>query len=561
MATLRLIVCVAILGLAVDRARAQVGSDALKKELDAIRANQNVLNEVIATKEFQEEMPFSKFLDAWQKLVATTQKSAIRIDGKAFGDKRPELLKAPVRLPAVPSKMTLGTALRLVLTQVGDGDYAYRVDAVGIVIVSTSAPNTPTGAVHAATYDIGDLVEHSARRKAIQRAATIVQTLVGDRDRLPGKQEELSIEVRNGTKLSVRASARGHIQVQEVLQALRRVADLSVILRAQLYEVDNTFYTRLKSTKRVPLDEAEKQFLAGKAPKDELFKILEKLSPVQVGDDPKVKDGSEMQLLSRHDVITCLPNPHEIMKLVGQGPAPNQTVLEGVAFPARVQVTPDRRFVRLTLTQKATELEALWKFKVATEGLMGAERVGADAKDWNAEIPLVLESTDTRQLEIPDGGSILVPVSYRPLSLKDKNRWWVLSITPRIVIEEEEQQIRQGMLDDILPKLVADVLNNPRLKATRDLYGTPGDKRFALIKSDWFTWPENTLVAGFQVTSAQKGGKRLLGIRVDRFDETMVTVTLLNAGGTDNGEAIGTCTVRYRAKAAEKGYSVELVAE
>ena len=53
------------------------------------------------------------------------------------------------------------------------------------------------------------------------------------------------------------------------------------------------------------------------------------------------------------------------------------------------------------------------------------------------------ESTQTTSRDIPDGGSVLVPVHYRPRSAQEKNRWWVLTITARIVMEEEEQAMER----------------------------------------------------------------------------------------------------------------------
>jgi len=162
---------------------------------------------------------------------------------------------------------------------------------------------------------------------------------------------------------------------------------------------------------------------------------------------------------------------------------------------------------------------------------------------------------------------MLIPVHYRPRSVQEKNRWWVLSITARIIIEEEEQQIRLTMLNEILPVLVADVLKNPRLKTTREFYGTPGDKRFALVNSDAWIWLKEMEIdaPGYKLTPANRAGQRLLGVRVDRFQEAekpggnaAISVTLLNAGGNVNGAAIGGCTVRYAARRTKKGWAVEL---
>ena len=56
---------------------------------------------------------------------------------------------------------------------------------------------------------------------------------------------------------------------------------------------------------------------------------------------------------------------------------------------------------------------------------------------------------------------------------------------------------------------------------------------------------------------AKRDGKRLLGIRVDKYQDD-ITLTLVNAGGSANGEVIGGCTIRYTARHVEKGWVVEL---
>ena len=140
----------------------------------------------------------------------------------------------------------------------------------------------------------------------------------------------------------------------------------------------------------------------------------------------------------------------------------------------------------------------------------------------------------------------------------------MLHINPRIYIEAEESFIRQTTLDKILRPLVADILKNPRLKATREFYGSADDKRFALVNSTAFTWPADSQldVADYQSAKAERKGKRLLGIRVDTYegegDKHTLTLTLLNAGGSDNGAVPGGGTVRYTARRVDEGWQVEL---
>ncbi len=96
---------------------------------------------------------------------------------------------------------------------------------------------------------------------------------------------------------------------------------------------------------------------------------------------------------------------------------------------------PDRRSGRLKLTEKAAELERIQNTKLFV----------AEGKEVAAEVPLFREHTQTRIVEIPDGGTFLMPVLYRPRVARDKGRWWALSITPRIVIEAEEKAIENAI--------------------------------------------------------------------------------------------------------------------
>src|SRR6185436_3979509 len=107
----------------------------------------------------------------------------------------------------------------------------------------------------------------------------------------------------------------------------------------------------------------------------------------------------------------------------------------------------------------------------------------------------------------------------------------------------EEQQILLGNIAAIdqaekktlLSVLFADVLQNPALKANRDLYGTPGDKRFAVVDSEGMAFLKGfqAEIAGYQQVLPERMGKRLLGIRLDKYqddkDGYTFTVSLLNA--------------------------------
>jgi len=313
------------------------------------------------------------------------------------------------------------------------------------------------GAQHTATYDIRDLVERPesliwsgpawdgfrANRRfrdatPAERAVPVVRAMLAALDAGSGKPATAdleSIQILNGTRLVIRADAAWHAQVAETLKALRRLADLRVIVQANLYEVDQAFYNRVAGAKRLSteeLEELERKFLAGVAPKDgSLWQRLGRQKPLQAGEEVKIDNRLEAAVLSRHTVVRYGPKP----KQVRQRDKAGEPSLEGVSFVTGVRVSPDRRFVWLKLTETAAELKGMSKVKVWD--LTG--------KEADIEVPVLDEATHSRGLIIPDGGSELVAVHYRPASAREKGQWWVLSLTPRIYIEEEERAIRRGL--------------------------------------------------------------------------------------------------------------------
>jgi hypothetical protein len=360
-----------------------------------------------------------------------------------------------------------------------------------------------------------------------------------------------TIGIVNETRLVVRANASRQAEVAQLLQVYRRQADLAVTLEAKLYEVDQVFYTRLINAPYVSREESERRATGKPEPKNSLFKLLEKQKLVLAGEKRTIENGVEVTLLSRFKAVGYLPPPEH-----KKPPA----VLEGFSFEARVQVSPDRRWVGLQIKEKLTEVEEIKKLEVF------ASSVGGRVKEVPAELPILREITHAQDADVPDGGAHLLAVHVRPRALQAKNRWWVLHISPRIIIAEEEQIILQGYVKDDLPLLIADILNNPRLKTAREFAGTPGDKRFALVDSNVWTWPKELRrsVSGYQLTPMQREGKRLLGIRVDRFqwsekeDTLLFSVTLVNAGGSANGEAVGGCTLHYSVRGTDKSRTIKL---
>jgi hypothetical protein len=520
---------------------------------------------------FQQEMPLAKFLAELEKRLPKEMGLTIRLERKAFGDEADAIAGTNVSVPKRVPRLTVRAALHAALGKVKPrADYRLSKGEVVITL--------PGEALYQTEYEVGNLNPEllramspagSAPADLVQgehAAAPLVQALRGLSSWLsPDMWRTLAdrpdgIRLINGTRLEIHANPATHSEVYRFFRTLQRLGDVSVQMQARLYEVDDDFYSKLQGRKRVPLEELEKQFLNGGRKTDSLFESLAKQKLILAGPDVSVGNDAEATLLSWHSWRSLLPSPDQVRH--GQGG--RQGVLEGFAFQAGVQVSADRRQVRVKLREKSVRLEEVLKVKVRD---LVEEQLKGKEKEVVAEIPFLKDVTHGTVLEIPDGGTVLTPVHYRPDLPRGAKALWVLAVHARIHIEEEEQQLRRATLADILDDVVADALKNPKLKAIRELQGTAAESRFALVDSTAWKWPKDFRIEApdFQRTAPLAKGNRLLGLRVERYREPAhakephaVTLTLFNAGGADNGPAIGGCTVRYLARPNAKGWAIEL---
>src|SRR5262245_47462453 len=128
-------------------APAQPPATADKKPEQKIATIRRLLGEVmIDTRAFQTEMPLSRFLQSLhvaqvvqmvQGRLAPGKGVAVRIDEEAFGKRAADVSQTPVKLPPFPKRMTLGTALRIALSKVGDRtEVDYRIWPTHVAITT-----------------------------------------------------------------------------------------------------------------------------------------------------------------------------------------------------------------------------------------------------------------------------------------------------------------------------------------------------------------------------------------------------------------------------------------
>jgi hypothetical protein len=205
-------------------------------------------------------------------------------------------------------------------------------------------------------------------------------------------------------------------------------SEIYVIMKTRLYEVDEAFHNKLAKAKWRSKEDLEE--LETKPPADgSLFALLEKQQPFLAGKEINIDPGKEGVLLTATKPINCLPTPDQLR----QGKKGPQTIDEGYTLGAQVHISADRRFVRANFLEKSLEIEGIEKVKVVADE-KGTEAVG--------EIVFAKEASVSQARYIPDGGSILLPLHYRPPAVRNADRWLVAEITPRIYIEEEERARR-----------------------------------------------------------------------------------------------------------------------
>jgi hypothetical protein len=213
--------------------------------------------------------------------------------------------------------------------------------------------------------------------------------------------------------------------------------EIYVIVTARLYEVDDAFYKELARSKwlsKKDLDELERQFLdpKKKQPADDLpFARLGKQKLLLTGKKVSIDPGREDTVLTYHKLTRLPPSPEQLR----QGKDGPQMIQEGVSLRAQVHISADRRYVRAKLIEKSVELEGAEKVEVP---------LGGDVKKVTGSVAFLKEASSSKVVDIPDGGSFLLPLQYRPRAVRHNDRWLVALVTPRIYIEEEERAIREA---------------------------------------------------------------------------------------------------------------------
>jgi len=522
----------------------------------------------IETFRFEEKLTVENLLIGLAGRLSKGPGITLSIDRTALGDDAAKLAATTVRFRTTGT-VSLRSALQDLLDQVRpqiEVDYAIRPTAVVLTRARLAARTT--------NYDIGEALRVDAQflsdkdglsdRLTTTRLAELLATNAGLRD-------WETIDVLNCQRLSVyAASSRQHL-VATLIGSMTRLADLGVYMNARLYEVDQASYKTVVSP-AVAGKNGDPAPVAIRVEKTVLEKVLKHVL-VHESENIKLEPTKKAMFLARERYVPNLG-------------------LTGVSFTVRPEVSPDRRHLRLHLTQSIAEL-------VRPEGAKGP--------DVPADETTIRKTTVSGSVDIRDGEAFLMPVGYRPPGEAAKDKVWVLVARPLIWIEAEERErggtsrprdvwdstdwdeltrelnVRAKPLpatEDtkaILQAVLSDVLTNKDLAHSREFYGTDADKTILLSNTGSWEWPAGFRpeLHGFKLVTSRPGPfaprakrNRVLGVRLDRFEpdaktkgilEGPIEICLFNAGGTANGAVIGGCSVYYAPKRVGNKWAVNFL--
>jgi hypothetical protein len=523
---------VAAVGVGTRSVEAQPPKEAAKPSQARIAQMQRLLAQtLIETGPLQEALPLRRFLQTLQKYLPQEKNLSLQVDTAAFGARSADLNQTSIRMPVLPKKLSLRTLLRLAMSKLNtEVELGFWPDHIAIT--------TPQRAAYPAVYDIRDVLQQTElllpqmqkMQDYVDAPCDLKDLQVSDNPlwliRLIHRDAALrnweTIKVLNGSKLAVYATPSNHERINDLLTALRRLADLAVVMHATVYEVDCDYYAKYLA----PLLEQKpgKQTELPIALVPRLAESLRQQTAVLESDELKIRPGQPTVFLSLEDTFRYRVHPGNTKD------QPDPLYKEGLAgfrFGVQAEVSPDRRFLRLRISRQVTQLLHITKITIPDAG------TGLDV-----EAPNLRESSAAATMQLGDGQAILMPVAYRPPGLPE-DRVWVLLAQPEIFIQEEYDLDQQGLLprlaedegavvserrwhhiimdplppvplpstanvQQILQEAVTDVLTSPKLKETREWIGKllqPEDKNVVLVNGAAVAWPEEfqPSVAGFRL--------------------------------------------------------------
>lgn len=268
------------------------------------------------------------------------------------------------------------------------------------------------------TYDVADLLYRPGGKSGYDSIDDIIKAIVTTVDpEAWGPRSDESIEDVDGTRLEVRTTAARHTEIKTLLAALRRNLDVNVVLSAELWEIDRASLAKeiAPYDKRIaiPVD-------------DKMVAKLRKAASRATSRVSILGNGRKGLVFARRRPFTYVAD-----RVGGaKGKAVHGTGFQGLTLHTSVQVSPDRRFVRLRIVRRRTELAQL------DRGI----KVDRDTGDpYPVEVPDLVETSTTAKLTVGDSVALVLPLPPLPGPALAKGKTRVLLVRPVIRIEEEER--------------------------------------------------------------------------------------------------------------------------
>ncbi len=306
-------------------------------------------------------------------------------------------------------------------------------------LAAQPAPKKPDEkALVTRVYNIKPLIGDHGKANQLPDADAVVKLILstialGEPKGAAGPQ---LIERDNG-KLEVRATAKVQEEIKDLLDALARLQDIAIDVKADVLELDTATYEKLLKT----LPEASKGkppvLLATGAEGDELLpdhklvavlldnanKLLKDARLVQTS-NARFVNGAETTVSARRTVVPYT-NHGEVAGAARDNPL---FVKEGFALVAVPVVSADRRFVRFKLTEQSTTITGIKKRELGE--IKGVKLI--------AQSPIVEDLGATGSAVVADGGTLLFKLAYAP-----KGKVWVVVLKPRIFIQAEDDELKK----------------------------------------------------------------------------------------------------------------------
>jgi hypothetical protein len=233
----------------------------------------------------------------------------------------------------------------------------------------------------------------------------------------PGTDGPQLIE-RDGGKLEVRATEKVQGEIKDLLDALGRLADVAVDVKADVVELDRETFEKVRPLFRPGKGRADPPAAVALPPA--VTDTVIKRGKVIQSSSVRYANGAEAVVSARLSVLTYSTH------LAALKPAdPPLFVKEGFRLLGLPVVSADRRSVRLKLTEQSAQVIGVREREVGEVG----------GKPIVARSPRVEELGKSGTVEADDGGAVLFRLDYAP-----RDKVWVVVLRPTVVIRAEEDE-------------------------------------------------------------------------------------------------------------------------